>query len=165
MVFETVRKLKNYVFSTSLVRKVIQDDEAAEIEKGLEDDFGPVVVDAGGMFEGYVTKAEAKDKPTVSLTGPEAEGTIKIKFALENKNLISLDQKAIIKYSCNAENETSKKVKEGVELTPLEVAEVKCKIFEAVMKEKINKAVEEWKAKKTDFETAAVDTFEVHLEQ
>ena len=135
MVFETVRNLKNYVFSTSLVRKVIQDDETAEIEKGLEDDFGPVVVDAGGMFEGYVTKAEAKDKPTVSLTGPEAEGTIKIKFALENKNLISLDQKAIIKYSCNAENETSKKVKEGVELTPLEVAEVKCKIFEAVMKE------------------------------
>ena len=29
----------------------------------------------------------------------------------------------------------------------------------------VNKAVEEWKAKKTDFETEAVDTFEVHLEQ
>lgn len=161
MIFKTVRNLKNKVFSTSLVRVPEQDDPCAEIEKVLEDDFGPVEVEAGGKFEAYVTKVEGQ-KPTYAKPTAEDKDGLLFKFALDPKK-IPLVAKAEISYSCDSEKETPRKTEKGLVITPLEIAELKCKIFEETVKERITAAVQDWKAKQTNFETEEKADFEIHL--
>lgn len=161
MKFETNRTLKNKVFSTSLVRVSTQDDPCLETEKQLEDDFGSVQVDAGGKFEVYVTKT-ANAKPTFSntaTTDTKTTGEFLFKFALDTK-VVALVPKVELSYSCDAKQESPRKDGNGLVIPVLEVAELKCEIFEALMRERISKAVASWKEQQTDFETVEIPSFE-----
>ena len=56
MKFEKQRSLKNNVFSTKIVRVEEDDQDCILKEEQLEDDFGCVEVEVGGIFEAKITK-------------------------------------------------------------------------------------------------------------
>lgn len=163
MKFDIERSLKNKVFTTALVRTPVLDDACAEEEKQLEDDFGPVEVEVGGKFEAIVSKDSdhLKFTPVLSTTSEEERKKANFKFSLSS-NKVVLKEKAQIVYSCDAMQESIRK-HEYMLIDPLRAAEEKCKLFEAVIKERIELAVAEWKAQQTTFESEDVEGFEIPL--
>ena len=67
MLFEVFKNLENKVFSISVCRKNITDSAENIKESQLENDFGLVEVEAGGLFVGYVKKNDVSRKYEVSL--------------------------------------------------------------------------------------------------
>lgn len=163
MKFDIQRSLNNKVFTTSIIRIPVLDDACAEEEKILENDFGPVEVEVGGKFEAIVTKEldHLKFTPVLSTTSSEDRLKANFKFSLDPKKVI-LKERAEIAYSCNALNESLRKHEDRL-IDPLRAAEEKCKVFEAVIKERIELAVAAWKAQQTNFETEEVASFEISL--
>lgn len=163
MKFKTIRLLKNKVFSTSINRVIDPEDPNTATEKQLEDDFGLVEIDAGGKFEAYVSKV-AGAKPAFNLIAstPVVAGEFLFKFAL-NPAKTPLTDIVKISYSCDAEKETGRRDTLNTVISPLEIAQLKCEIFEKVTKDKIEEAIEAWKAQTTTFEEEVIPVFEAPL--
>lgn len=156
MIFKTVRELKNKVFKTSIIRIAKQDDPCAEAEARLEDDFGAVSIEAGGKFEAAISKKDNKFEIEYDLETAVSKDVFK--FAIDSKK-IELLPSVIITYSCDSEKETIRKYTDLV-LSPLEAAELKCRIFETVIESRIEAAIDEWKLQQTNFEEEEIEVFE-----
>ena len=158
MKFEKLRKLENNVFTSKIVRVEDENQDCVLEDKVLENDFGPVCVEAGGKFEAIVTKDSHSGKLKFEALTSKNSGKadqVNLAFA-KTKNKVSLLMGTALEHSCNAKEETSREF-EGVVLTAKQVAEMQCKIFEEVILDRIEVAIEEWKANKTDFETEILD--------
>lgn len=156
MIFKTVRELKNKVFKTSIIRVAKQDDPCVEAEARLEDDFGPVSIEAGGKFEAAISKKDNKFEIEYDIKTAESKNVFK--FAIDSKK-IELLPSVVITYSCDSEKETIRRYTD-LELSPLEAAELKCRIFEAAIESRIEIAINEWKLQQTDFEEEKIEVFE-----
>ena len=145
MLFNVIKDLKNKVFTLDIKRQYIKDDAENIKEAQLEDDFGLVEVEVGGLFEGYVNKVEEKYVVTLERTG--GEGEVSLKFSLP-ANTVKLSKEAVISYSCDAAKEAA-----SGEIPALKVAELKSDLFALEIKKRIEKSVDDWKKQATDFET------------
>lgn len=155
MKFDIIRDLKDKVFKVDIVRKQIADDPEMEKEAQLEDDFGLVEIETGGLFVGYVSN----DTLDIVLEKPSDEKTYKeLKFAL-SKNTIKLIKETIIKFQVDAKAEANIDEK----LTSLKVAELKNELFIKVIQKRINEAVDKWKKQTTDFEKKTPTEFDIPL--
>lgn len=159
MKIEIKRNLENKVFSTVLKRVVTSDDLNLEKEKKLENDFGPVVVNATGLFCANITKPSDDIVLTPVMDGGESN----FKFSIATSEPVALEADKEIPFSCNAIEQTDLKVSEQVTFTALQVAEYKCRLFEAVMQKRIEAAVEAWKKQQTTFETEVIPVVEISL--
>lgn len=156
MHFETLKDLKNKVFKIDVVRKYIPDDAENIKEAQLENDFGNIEVQAGGLFEGYVTKTD--DKYVAAIGGTVPEGATPLKFSLpENKVVILKDTKISQSWDATKESKLG-------DIPQIKVAELKCDLFALVLEDRLKKAAEEWKADVTDFETKAPTGFDISLD-
>ena len=165
MKFETVRTLKNKVFATKLVRVEVQGDHCAPLEKQLEDDFGPVIIETGNKFEALVyedpTTGEVDFKIDEGDIPPAVTDKYPLKFAVDPQKQ-ELKMNIEIKFECDAVKESPKKF-DTMTLEPLKVAELKCKIFEETIKARITEGVEEWKKQQTTFESQVIPSLDVPL--
>ena len=168
MKFEIERNLKNKIFTTSVVRVPVIDDACAEEEKNLEDDFGPVEIEVGGKYEAVVSKEQGlnetyhlKFTPILPSAEKSKETKANFSFSLPAQKVI-LKEKAKITYSCDATKECVKSCEDMI-IDPLRAAEEKCKLFEAIVQDKIKTAVDTWKGQHTDFENEEVKGFEIPL--
>lgn len=152
MKIEIKRKLENKVFSTRFTRVLAHDDVDAAKEEELENDFGPVSLDTGGVTEAAM-KIEAG-----KIVFDETEGAVKnIRFNARGI-LIQLIKDATFEYTCDAKNETP-----VIGFTALQTAEAKCKAYEAKISEEVKKAVVEWRKQMTSFEEEVVAPIEEDL--
>lgn len=157
MLIKVKRSLENNVFTTTLYRAEKDLDENIEIEAKLENDFGPVVVKAGGVFCANVTGTTGN----ITVTPVEDGSSSNFKFSV-NINDVSLVKGSEITFSCDATKQTEIKINE-IEMNPLEIAEQRCRIFETVVKNRIKKAVDSWKEQQTNFEDEKVDDLDISL--
>lgn len=166
MKFEIYRSLKNKVFTTAIKRIVDKndDDELAELEfeTKLIDDLGPIEIETGKKFVGFIKKDGDKfvlDKAATEKT----EDNVELKFILDS-NIVAIDQKAVITFSCDAKEEVPFKFSSTETIPALRLAEIKCEMFEAGINARIEKAVNEVLAEATDFEdTVPAGSFSVAL--
>ena len=156
MKFQKVRVLKDNMFTTRINRVEDDSQDCVLEERVLENDFGPVVVEVGGKFEAIITKDDDKLKFTpITSVNAEQANRANFKFAIPtSKTPILMGTK--IEFSCDAKEESTR-VYEDIALTPLKAAEIKCKVFEAVMLDRIESSINDWKANKTDFESEILD--------
>lgn len=159
MKIDIKRNLENKVFSTTLTRVVKSDDPNAEEEKQLENDFGPVKVNSTGLFCANITKPSDDIVMTPVTDGGESN----FKFAIAKADSVALEAGVELPFSCDATQQTDLKISEQVSFNALQVAEYKCRLFEAIMKLRIEKAVDEWKKQQTNFETEVVPGIEINL--
>lgn len=159
MKIETTRKLENKIFETVLKRVIKEDDINAEKEKKLENDFGPVTINATGLFCAKFTGTQ----DNISMAPVYDNSESNFKFSIASSNPIALEDNTEIPFSCDANKQTAVVVNETITLSPLQVAEYKCRLFEAVIKNRIQKAVEEWKKQQTNFEDEVIPEFEINL--
>ena len=165
MKFKTTRILKDNVFKTKIARVAILDAIDAAEEARLEDDFGPVAVEIGGKFEAFVSKDVTSGKltfePILSTTLPDIAAKANFKFAMSTMK-VQLISTVAINYQCDSKLETQRKF-EDIEVSTLSAAEQKCKLFEAVVLDRIKLAVAEWKLQQTNFETEIVAELDLPL--
>ena len=158
MKFKKERKLQDNVFTSKIVRIEDEFQDCVLEDRVLENDFGPVSVEAGGKFEAIVEKDGSTGglvfKAITSANKSEADKA-NFKFALAPAKTVLL-MGTSIDFSCDAREEASRTY-ESLTLTPLKAAEFKCKIFEEVILDRIKLAIEDWKVNKTDFETEILD--------
>lgn len=157
------RSLKNNVFLTKLKRVIDDDQNCVLIEKKLEDDFGPVEIQIGGLIEIVVAQdghgTGLKYTPVTS-ENPKRESTDIISFQLPSeRKAITMDSELCFK--CDASQETDRVFFEKT-ATALRIAEEKCKAYEAVILDRLKLAVNAWKAKKTTFEEEPLES--VHFD-
>lgn len=158
MIIEVKRKLENNVFSTTLERVTRDGDANCQIEAKLENDFGPVVVKTGGVFSANVTGT----KENITVTPVEDGSEANFKFCVDLGE-VPLVKGAQISFSCKAAEQSAMKISEEITLSPLQVAEQRCRVFEALIKSRIKKTVEAWKEQQTDFEDEVVPDLEISL--
>lgn len=157
MKFEKVRLLRNNVFSTSINRVEDDNHDCVLEEKILENDFGPVQIDIGGKFEAYVEKHEEALKITPITSKNQSSLGSKANFKFSTiPNKVSLLMGANINFTCDSTTEASRTYEE-LKLSPQKAAEFKCKMFEDIILDRIEVAIEKWKANKTEFETEILD--------
>jgi hypothetical protein len=162
MKFDVIRDLTNKVFTTDIVRKIVPGDPDDLVEAGLENDFGPVQVEIGGLFEGFIVKA-ADGSFSVALTGTVGADTIVFKMGSPS-NTTPLSATSKIEFKSDAKLESPITFDASTEIPALKVAELKCELFEKVIRDRIEKAVDAWKKEATVFEaTNPADTFSVPL--
>ena len=157
MLIKVKRNLENNVFSTKLYRAEKDLDENAALEEKLENDFGPVVVKIDGTFCANITGTTGH----ITATPVEDINSANFKFGY-SVNDVSLIKGAEINFSCDASKQV-KTIINDIEMSPLEVAEQRCRIFESVMKDRIKKAVDKWKQQQTNFEEEQVDDLDISL--
>lgn len=166
MKFETQRNLKNNIFSTKIVRVEEDNQDCILKEQQLEDDFGCVEIEVGGIFEATVANGESGAltiTPITSKTKAKEAELANFKFSLPSgKVKLLLDVE--IPFSCDATKETSREFLKVV-IPGLKVAEHKCKIFEAVILDRIELAIEAWKKKHTTFEEEILEAVHFPLDK
>lgn len=155
MLFNVVKDLKNKVFNLDIKRQYVKDDAENIKEAQLEDDFGLVEVETGGLFTGYVKVADGSY--TMSLEKAGSEGEIVLKFS-SPANSVKITKDCVINYVCDATKESMLGA-----IPALKVAELKCDLFALEMQKRIKDSVDEWKKQVTDFETKDPSSFEVSL--
>lgn len=155
MHFEVEKDLNNKVFKIDIIRKFIPDEAENIKETQLENDFGNIEVQTGGLFEGYVTKTG--DKYTAAIGDTAPEGSTALKFSLP-ENKIAVQKNTVISQSWDATKES----KLG-EISQLKVAELKCDLFALIIQKRLEDAVAEWKSEITDFETKEPNGFDISL--
>lgn len=165
MKFETQRKLKNNIFYTKISRVSEDDQDCIIKEQQLEDDFGYVEIEAGGVFEAKITKDEHQDLVVTPVTSKAKakEAEVNFKFSLPSKK-VKLLLNVEIPFSCDATQEASREFLEKT-LSGLKIAEHKCKIFEAVILDRIELAINAWKAKHTNFEEEILEAVHFPLDK
>lgn len=154
MLFEVFKKLENKVFSINIYRKNIPDSAENIKESQLENDFGLVEVEAGGLFVGYVKK---NGEGTYEVSLEKSDDAKELKYALPN-NSVKISKQTEITYSSDSTKEAKLD-----DIPALKVSELKCDLFALTIKKRIEAAVEEWKGQVTDFETKEPTSFEVPL--
>lgn len=153
MKFEKQRKLKNNIFSTKIVRVEEDNQDCVLKEEQLEDDFGCVEVEVGGIFEAKIVKGldgALEITPITSKCRTREAEYDNIKFSLPSQR-VKLQMDVEIPFTCDATKEPSREFLKVV-VPSLKVAEHKCKIFEEVILDRIEQAITAWKKKQTDFE-------------
>lgn len=165
MKFEKLRSLKNHVFSTTIKRVEDDDQDCLLEEKVLEDDFGHVEVKVGGKYEAVIEKSEDDDSVKVtavtSENREELASKINFKFSIKESK-VALKMGVPLTFSCDAKEEISRVIGD-IKISPLEIAEFKCHIFEDVTLDSIGQAIEVWKNKATTFEQDILDPIHFSL--
>lgn len=154
MHFDVEKDLKNKVFKIDVKRKFKADDAENIKEAQLENDFGNVQVQTGGLFVGYATESDGTY--TVSLV--EDSSATKVAFSLP-ENTMTITKDSVISMTVDA----SKEAKVG-DIPALKVAELKCDVFSASIQKRLEDAIEEWKKQVTDFESKDPTSFDIPLE-
>lgn len=164
MKFNVLRDLTNKVFTSTIARVVVPNDVDDVIETKLENDFGPVKVQTGGLFEGFIIKDSTTGEYSASLSGTVGIDTIAFKFA-STPNEVAISSTTQIAFKSDAKLESPLKFDATNDVPALKVAELKCALFEKTIQKRIAEAVVAWKAETTTFEdNVPADTFEVSLQ-
>ena len=160
MKFNKSRNLSNKVFSVSIER-TNKNDSNYNAERILEDDFGSVQIDIGGRF--YVAYVEDEGIITAHpvFNYEESVWVDSLDKYIIDTNIVSLTVGAKIQYQCDAKQLNKIQFALG-NISPIKIAENRCIAFEAIIEDRINKAVELWKENQSDFEQE-LDGFEVSL--
>ena len=164
MKFEKQRSLKHNIFSTTIVRVEEDDQDCMLKEEQLEDDFGCVEVEVGGIFEakiGIGTDGSLEVTPVTSKLPTRESESANFKFNLPSQK-VKLIMDVKIPFSCDATKETSREFLKVV-IPSLKIAEYKCRIFEEIILDRIELAIEAWKKKQTNFEEEILEA--VHFSQ
>lgn len=165
MKFNVLRDLTNKVFSSTIARVVVPNDADDIIEAKLENDFGPVKVQTGGLIEGFINKDAVTGEFSASLaaTGTVGVDAIAFKFA-PSANEVAITSTTQIVFKSDAKLESPVDFI-GTSIPALKVSELKCQLFEKAIQKRIEDAVVAWKAETTTFEdTVPADTFVVSLQ-
>lgn len=164
MKFNVLRDLTNKVFTSTIARVIVPDDADDIIESKLENDFGPVKVQAGGLFEGFIVKDSVSGEYSAALTGTVGIDTIAFKFGLA-ANEVVIGSTTKIVYKCDAKLEAALTFDATTSIPALKVAELKCELFEKEIQNRLVKAVADWKAETTAFEsTVPASSFTIPLQ-
>lgn len=166
MKFETKRSLKNNIFSTSIVRVEEDDQDCILKEEQLENDFGCMEVETGGIFEAKVTKDEHGALSINAITSKTKTRDAEIanfKFNIPSKK-VKLIMDVEIPFSCDATKESSREFLK-VSIPSLKIAEYKCRIFEEVILDRIEQVIAEWKNKQTTFEEEIIEPVHFSLDK
>lgn len=141
MLFKRDRELSNKVFHTKTNFKAYGGTISKEEEKELFENMGYPQIDMGGK---YSAKFKVEDGDLVIAEAPE-QGT-EVSIVL-NSNPTTVNGHFSMDFSADAKEE------EGLgSLTPVQVAEAKCILFEKELDEKLTDAIKNMVEKKTDFE-------------
>lgn len=163
MKFEKSRVLQNNVFASRITR--VEDDQQDCVleDKVLENDFGPVVVKTGGKFEAILSKGVSDELKFEAITSKNASKAkdANLKFAF-TEGKVNVLMGTVLEFSCDSKQETSREV-EDLHVSPKMIAEIKCKVFEEIMIDRLEVAIEEWKAAKTNFEQEILDPVHISL--
>lgn len=166
MKFNVLRDLTNKVFTSTVARVVVPNDADDIIEAKLENDFGAVKVEAGGLFEGFINKDSITGLYSADLVSAGTVGvdSIAFKYAL-SPNEIAISSTTQIAFKSDAKLESPIKFDASNDIAALKVSELKCELFEKAIQKRIQDAVTAWKAETTTFEsTVPADTFVVSLQ-
>ena len=108
MKFQVLRDLTNKIFTSTVARQFVQDDPDDITEATLENDFGPVKLQTGGLFEGYIVKDAVTGalSTSLTLTGTLGVDAVVLKFAVPS-NIVSLSKTSQIVYKCDGKLEKS----------------------------------------------------------
>lgn len=164
MKFNVLRDLTNKVFTSTVARVVVPNDPDDIKEAKLENDFGPVKVQTGGLFEGFINKDAVSGDFSASLTAIGTVGVDAIAFKFGTPaNEVPITATTQIAFKCDAKLE-SPVTFNAIPIPALKVAELKCALFEKVIQDKIQTAALAWKSETTTFEDAVpADSFVVPL--
>lgn len=164
MKFEKHRSLKQNIFSTKIVRVEEDDQDCILKEEQLEDDFGCVEVEVGGIFEAKIDKSSTGEIEVKAKTS-ETDSTLvpNFKFNLQSQK-VKLVMGANIGFNCDGKKESSREFSKVV-IPGLKIAEYKCQIFEEIILDRIKKAIEEWKEKQTVFEEEIFEPIHFSLDK
>lgn len=169
MKIDRMRNLSNNIFSSKLIRVADDDQSCVLIEKKLEDDFGPVEIQIGGLIEIVVklnSRRDGLDFTPVTSEHPkpeEGDDNVIIAYQIPSERQAIL-MNTTLQYECNAALEVDRTILEK-KADSLRIAEEKCKAFEAVMLDRLKLAVDAWKAKKTSFEDEALAPVHFNLSE
>lgn len=166
MKFEKQRSLKKNVFATKIVRVEEDNQDCILKEEQLEDDFGCVEVEVGGIFEAKIGKGSdgsLEVTPVTSKLSTREAESVNFKFNLPSQK-VKLIMDVEIPFSCDASKETSREFLKVV-IPSLKIAEFKCKIFEEIILDRIELAIAAWKKKQTNFEEEILDPVHFSLDK
>lgn len=164
MKFEKSRVLQNNVFASRITR--VEDDQQDCVleDKVLENDFGPVAVKTGGKFEAILSKDSGTNElkfEAITSKNTSKANTANLKFAF-TEGKVNVLMGTVLEFSCDSKQETSREV-EDLHVSPKMIAEIKCKVFEEVMIDRLEVAIKEWKTAKTNFEQEILDPVHISL--
>lgn len=167
MILKKERTLKNKLFTTNISfvaygkrddSEVIDKELAAQEEK-IVDDFGAPLILTGGQFSGIVKIVDRKvilvkvfDTSEELKSYEKQAGEEAVEFILTNTKV---ELKSGFETSFTADATKTNAV--GT-LTPEQVAEAKCLIFEKLIQKRAQELIEAYKEKLTDFETGLANT-------
>lgn len=157
MKFNIIRDLTNDVYSVKIMFDSFGSEEMSkEDELKILDDHGPATINVGGKFIGKYIDGE------VQLGEPTEEEVDAIKLELvRNLDTVELNEGMVVDYKIDANSIImTDKLAEAFE-TKNKVAEAKAELFVAVIKQRIEDAVTEWKQSATDFDTYNPEEFVV----
>lgn len=151
MDFKVTRELENKVFSTGVKFAAYGGfGLTTEEEESLIADFGAPVIDLGAIvFNGKFSVGADRRVVVDDAAGEE------VSFILNSKK-VNVDKSFEVSYSIDAKKVPDTEVKAVLKSKEL-VAEAKCVLFEAKVKEALGNAIDALKAKRTTFESGAVD--------
>lgn len=151
MDFKITRGLENKVFSTGVKFAAYGGfGLTTEEEESLIADFGAPVIDLGAIvFNGKFSVGADRRVVVDDAAGEE------VSFILNSKK-VNVDKSFEVSYSIDAKKVPDTEVKAVLKSKEL-VAEAKCVLFEAKVKEALGNAIDALKAKRTTFESGAVD--------
>ncbi len=157
MKFNIIRDLTNDVYSVKIMFDSFGSEEMSkEDELKILDDHGPATINVGGKFIGKYINGE------VQIGEPTEEEIDAIKLELvRNLDTVELNEGMIVDYKIDANSIImTDKLAEAFE-TKNKVAEAKAELFVAVIKQRIEDAVTEWKKSASDFDTYNPEEFVV----
>ncbi len=157
MKFNIIRDLTNDVYSVKIMFDSFGSEEMSkEDELKILDDHGPATINVGGKFIGKYINGE------VQIGEPTEEEIDAIKLELvRNLDTVELNEGMVVDYKIDANSIImTDKLAEAFE-TKNKVAEAKAELFVAVIKQRIEDAVTEWKKSASDFDTYNPEEFVV----
>lgn len=157
MKFNIIRDLTNDVYSVKIMFDSFGSEEMSkEDELKILDDHGPAIINVGGKFIGKYIDGE------VQIGEPTEEEVNAIKLELvRNLDTVELNEGMIVDYKIDANSIIMTDRLTEAFKTKDKVAEAKAELFVAVIKQRIEDAVTEWKKSATDFDTYNPEEFVV----
>ena len=164
MLFKKTRSLNEKVFSTKISfvdfgeRDALGaiDAEAKANEQALVDDFGAPIVSVGKEFVGHAKVESGKVVLVDDSTDPDAAC---VSYVLSEKKIdVTTGFEALFAINAKKECACMDKADPSVTiLTPEQVAEAKCLVFEVEIEKRLAEVIDGLKAKYTAFETEELD--------
>ena len=154
MNFQVNRKLENKVFTTEVkFQSYGATDLTPEDEKTLINDFGAPTINVGATYTGKFIVEGGK------LKEDEVDGE-EVKFVI-NSNKVEVKEGFVVAYTIDSKKiPATEPGAEYLKTTQL-VAEARCLVFEAAIKQKLEEAIAELRAKETTFEKDAPKEFTI----